>query len=237
MKSLFVILCVLCSASAFAETREFDAKSINKVAVENQAGRTTITATDAEKATVEINRTKFSDKCELDVSQKGSILNVAVKKKGMFNFDNCEVNFEIKVPKTADLNLTVGSGKVAVEKMQGELVFIIGSGNIVADGGFTKVQGMAGSGTIDIKGLNVGADLQTGSGSIHLTYATATPKGQLAMSTGSGDAVVNFPKNTMIETAFEAGSGKLKSDLVSNPKADFKVSMKAGSGDLKIKTF
>jgi DUF4097 and DUF4098 domain-containing protein YvlB len=237
MKSLFVVLSILGCATSYAETREFDAKTINKVAVENSAGKTTITATETEKATVEINRTKFSDKCELEIGQKGSILNIAVKKKGMFNFDNCEVNFDIKVPKTADLNLTVGSGKVAVEKMQGELLFIIGSGNIVANGDFKKVEGMAGSGQIDIKGLNVGADLQTGSGSINLTYASATPKGQLAMSTGSGDAVVNFPKNTMIETAFEAGSGKLKSDLVSNPKADFKVSMKAGSGDLKIKTF
>jgi len=237
MKALITVLCILGSASAFAETREFDAKFIKKVAVENSAGKTTITATDAAKATVDITRVTFSDKCEMQVDEKSSILNIVVKKKGIFNTEACEVNFDIKVPKTADLNLTVGSGKVALNGMQGELAFIVGSGNIVADGAFKKVQGMAGSGHIDMKGLTSGADLQTGSGGINLSYATAKPKGELTMSTGSGNATVVFPKDAVIKTAFEAGSGRLSSDLVSNPKADFKVSMKAGSGDLKIKTF
>lgn len=225
------------SASAYSETREFDSKTVTKLVIENMAGKTTVAATDAAKSTVEISRKTFSDKCTLEIDQKESTLNIAVKKKGMFSFGNCEVDFNIKVAKATDLNLTVGSGKVDLKSLQGELIFVIGSGSIVADGEFKKVEGMAGSGNIDIKGLTASAELQTGSGGINLTYASNAPKGELMMSTGSGSATVLFPKNTVIKTEFEAGSGRLSSDLVSNPKADFKVSMRAGSGDLKIKTF
>jgi hypothetical protein len=237
MKSLFVVLCVLGSATAFAETREFDASAVKKLIIENQEGKTSVTATDSAKATVDITRTTFSDKCTLEIAQKADTLNITVKKKGIFTSESCEVNFDIKVAKATNLALTVGSGKVALQGMQGELAFTIGSGNVVADGEFKKVKGLAGSGDIEIKGLTTGADLKTGSGGITLTYANANPKGELSMTTGSGNATVAFPKNTVIQTSFAAGSGKLTSDLVSNPKAAFKVSMKAGSGDLKIKTF
>jgi hypothetical protein len=46
-----------------------------------------------------------------------------------------------------------------------------------------------------------------------------------------------FPKGTKVKTSYKAGSGEMSNELGDNPEAAFKVSMKAGSGDLKIKSY
>lgn len=117
------------------------------------------------------------------------------------------------------------------------MVFKIGSGDISADGSFKKIEGKSGSGDIDVKGLAGGGELKTGSGEINITFASSPIKGVLDIKTGSGDATLFFPKGARVKTSFLAGSGQVSSELGDNPNAPFLVSMKAGSGDLKIKSY
>ena len=46
-----------------------------------------------------------------------------------------------------------------------------------------------------------------------------------------------FLKGTKVKTIYKSGSGELSNELGNNIGAAFKVSMKAGSGDLKIKSY
>ena len=68
-----------------------------------------------------------------------------------------------------------------------------------------------------------------------MSYKTKPKKGSLDISTGSGNATVFFPVGAEILSDFKAGSGTLYNELGDSSAASFKVKMRAGSGNLKIK--
>jgi DUF4097 and DUF4098 domain-containing protein YvlB len=240
MKRLTLAISCLLSTSAFAapEKKDFDSKGISEVVVENTSGKLTITAEEGAKAVVLATKNKFSDKCKMSVDKSGNKLILKVEtSSSFFTKVECDVDFEVKVPKSVDLMLTVGSGKVTIKGITGALNFKIGSGNIVADGSFHKIDGMCGSGRIEVKGLTGGGELKTGSGGMALTFLKGALKGELAIKAGSGDVSVLFPKGSKIKTSFHAGSGELSNVLGDTSNAPFLVSMKAGSGNLKIESY
>lgn len=226
------------NSAAETETKEFDGKGLGELKVENLSGDTIVKGTEAEKAMVLINRGNFSEKCKLTSVRTGKTLIVKVERSSAFSFnEECEVEFEISVPKSVNLNIAVGSGKIRVNGVQGNLAFKIGSGDISADGDFKKINGTTGSGDVDVKGLSGGGEVQTGSGAVHLTYAVSPSKGELEIKTGSGNSTLLFPIGAKIQTTFAAGSGELNNELGDTDKAPFKISMKAGSGNLKIRSY
>lgn len=238
--TLALISLVCCSALAAptSESKDFESKGLSGVFVENTSGKVIVSSVDGAKSTVAATKNKFSDKCKMTIDRSGNKLVIKVEKtSSFFSTEECDVDFQINVAKTVDLDLAVGSGNLTVKGIQGDLVFKVGSGDIFADGAFKKIDGKSGSGKVAIKGLTGGGELKTGSGEIDLTYAVSSLKGELDLKTGSGDVTIMFPKGTKIKTSYKAGSGEMSNELGDNPKAAFKVSMKAGSGDLKIKSY
>lgn len=240
-KSQFVLISLICS-SAFAaptpETKEFEAKGLNSVVVENTSGKVNIAAVDSAKATVVTTKNKFSDKCKITMDRTGTKLVIKVKStNGLFSNNPCDIDFQVNIPKAVDLDLTVGSGSIAVNGIQGELEFKVGSGDILADGTFKKIDGITGSGKIVLKGLAGPGKLKSGSGQIDLTYGVSSLNGELDLKTGSGDVSILFPKGSRLKTSFKAGVGELSNELGESQAATFKVSMEAGSGNLKIKSY
>lgn len=219
------------------ESKDFDAKGLNEVSVTNTSGKVTIQAVEGNKAHVTAIKNKFSDRCKLTMDRSGDELTVKVEKSGFFSSEDCDVDLLVKVPKAVDLDLTIGAGKLAVNGVEGELDFKIGSGNVTAEGLFKEIDGKSGNGRIEIKGLAGGGELKTGAGGIDLTFAQKPLAGALDLKTGSGNATLNFPKGAKVKTDFQAGSGQLSNQLGESENAPFSVSMKAGSGDLKIKTY
>ncbi|MEK6774530.1 MAG: DUF4097 family beta strand repeat-containing protein [Bdellovibrionota bacterium] len=240
MKQLLLIIFFLLSQSTFAETenKEFESKGLNEVSVENISGKVTVSAFEGAKASVVATKNKFSDKCKMSIDRSGNKLVLKVEKSGgVFSSDECDVDFEVKVPKAVDLSLNVGSGNMIINGIHGALNFKVGSGNTSADGSFKKIDGMSGSGNVTVKGLNGGGGIKTGSGEINLTFTNKSLKGELDLKAGSGNATLLFPKGSKVKTNFFAGSGQVSNELGDNPNALFLVSMKAGSGNLKIKSY
>ncbi len=169
------------------------------------------------------------------MNRSGDNLVVEVKEEGWFNGDNCKVNFEIKVPKIIALNLKSGFGKFEINGTKGKINFKLGSGDVVVDAEVVELRGKSGSGSVKVTGLVGDTYLKTGSGDITLSYKAVIQKGQLNIATGLGDATVSFPASMKIMTNFKSGSGQIYNELGASSDAAFKVSMKAGSGDLKIK--
>lgn len=235
---LILIFLIGCSALATSEPKEFEVKDLTGVSVENTSGKVFITETDGSKAYVVATKNKFGDKCKMTVERSGNKLVIKLEKtSSFFSTEECNVDFQVKVPKNVDLNITLGSGNLTVKGIHGDLAFKIGSGDILADGTFRKISGFSGSGKIALRGLIGGGELKTGSGDMDLTYAVASLNGELELKTGSGRTTILFPKGAKIKTNFKAGSGKLSNELGDTPEASFKVSMKTGSGDLNIKSY
>jgi hypothetical protein len=230
--------CCSVFGAAVPESKDFDSKGLGVVSVENTTGKVAISSLEGAKATVVATKNSFSDKCTMTVDRSGNKLIIKVEKKSSFSFSaKCDVDFQINVPKTVDLDLAVGSGNLTVKGIEGELAFKMGSGDISAEGSFKKIDGKSGSGKIAIKGLTGDGEFKTGSGSVDLTYAVSSLKGELDLKTGSGNATVLFPKGTKVKTSFKTGSGEMTNEMGESPEAPFHVSMKAGSGDLKIKSY
>lgn len=236
--TLVLTFFVGCSAYAASETKEFDSNGLAIVSVENTSGKVLITAATESKASVVATKNIFSDKCKMTIDRSGTKLVIKVEKtNSFFSKEDCDVDFEVKVPKAVSLNLAIGSGNLTVNGIQGDLAFKVGSGDILADGIFKKIDGKSGSGKIVVNGLTGGGELKSGSGEIDLKYAISSLNGELVIKTGSGDSTILFPKGSKVNTQFNAGSGKLMNELGDNSSAAFKVSMKAGSGDLKIRSY
>lgn len=250
--SVPVALLALSVAAAKSEVREFPSEGLEEVKVENTSGRVSIVALSgsargggrrggqSNKTIVSAIKTQFSDQCSMNIERVGNTLYVKVEKSTFFSFENCEVNFEIKTPKSVNLNLSNGSGDLKINGIHGRLEFSTGSGQVLADGEFLDFNGKSGSGDVSLNGLLGGGQLRTGSGDIHLTFANTSagmaPKGVLDIKSGSGDAILLFPKGTLIKTNYEGGSGKISNEIGESARAGFVVSMQTGSGDLKIKT-
>jgi DUF4097 and DUF4098 domain-containing protein YvlB len=232
---LFVIVAVGTAAFAAAETKTFDSKGLKELSVHNPAGKLTIVAKEGPSAKVSANKRKFDDGCKLTWERKGDSLDVHIKESGFSS--QCEVDLEVTLPKTVNLELQLGYGKVSVQGTEGELEYKVGSGDISAKGSFPKIDGKLGNGKVDVAGLTGGGEVQSGNGTIELTFARAPLKGEIEVKTGNGNATLKFPKATKLKTEFNSGLGKYSSDLGEKDDADFKVSMKSGTGSLNIKSY
>ncbi len=237
MRAFLVLFAVFSFSSFAAETTEFDSKDINDVEIEITSGNVTLTAVEGAKATVVATKNKFNEKCRMKIEKQGDTLVIDVERVNTLSLDDCDVNFDVKVPKVVDVEVTIGTGFLSITGIKGDLDYTIGRGNVLADGTFEKIEGKTGSGDVAIKGLTGGGDVKMGSGKVDLTFATADLKGNIDLKTGAGDATLLFPKGTKVKTDFRAGTGDLTNELGDNPKADFRVSMKSGTGDLNVKTY
>ena len=239
MKILIIAAAFFSAHSAFAasETKEFDSNGLNEVFIKNPSGNVTISEYEGTKAIVLTTKNKFSNKCNISLEKLKNKLNLIVEKNnGIFTSEDCNVDFVIKVPKTVDLSLELGSSNIKINGIEGALNFKLGSGNLSAEGFFEKMNGNSGSGNVKVIGLTGSGQIRTGSGNVFLTFTNSPTKGTLDIKTGSGNATVLFPEGSKVKTSFHAGFGQVSNELGDTPQASFVVTMKAGAGNLKIKS-
>lgn len=217
---------------AAPEEQSFESAGLKEVKIESRSGKVSITSTEGDKATVQVNKNAFSDRCKLSVNRKGSKLEIDVKGKGKPG--DCNVDFALKVPKAVDVDLRVGDGNVDITGLEGELELKAGSGDFSADGRFSKVEAKTGSGKIHMKGLLGEAEFRVGSGSIDLTYPETPSPGELEIKIGSGDSTVSVPKGTVLFANFKGGHGKVTNELGDTKNAPFKIVARSGQGNLNV---
>jgi hypothetical protein len=237
MKLLFVIAflsaqCVL----ANTETKEFDGSKIKTIEVQNMSGSIRVTGESRANVSVTTEKVKFGEKCTLEVKQDNSKIFVKVDRKtGLWTSDSCEVNVSVSTPQAVSLDLKNGSGPIDVKNTKGSVEYKIGSGQVKIDAQVEKLNGKSGSGSTDVKGVLADVSITAGSGSIKITYPAVPSKGELNIKSGSGNAEVWMPAGAKIMTDVMQGSGKTYNELGDSKDAPYKISFKAGSGNLDIK--
>lgn len=240
MKKIILPILCLSSIGTYAkppETIELESKNLSEVFVKNTSGEVSISSCDGEKAIVLIKKNKYSDSCKMSVTRSGDKLLVSQEKgKSVLGkpIGDCDVDFELKVPRNVDLNLVSNSGQLSVAGITGALSYKIGSGNITADGFFKNIIGKSGSGKVDIKGLTGGAEIEIGSGEIALNVQNTMTEEKLNIKAGSGNINLFFQKSAKIKTSFKAGSGEISNEIGNSEDALYQVSVSTGSGDLNI---
>jgi len=239
MKLVLAVMtvCFVCDLRAETVVKTFNSRGVKAIKVKNSSGSVRVVSSATQKTEVQISKKDFGPDCAYEIREDGSQLMVRVYTDAMILTDSCVADITIKAPQTVNLELAQGSGSADISGITGTLTFSSGSGNISADGIFQKVSGLTGSGNVTLKGLSGGGSVKVGSGDMNITYLRKPLKGELDLVSGSGDAQVRFPKGTKVRTNFSAGSGTMTNELGESESAEFGVSMKAGSGDLKVGTY
>jgi hypothetical protein len=214
--------------------RDYDGIGVEKLHVENTSGRINITVGDRPRVVITATKTNFPEKCTF-TTEKTEFLEVIVRVERPVGQD-CQVDLDISVPKQIALNLWSGSGRIDVNGTEGNLSFNTGAGAVVANGQFAKVEGKSGSGNVTINGIAGGGSVSVGSGDVNLKF-NEDPTGNFDVKTGNGDALLNFPRGSKIKADLGAGSGQVENEIQTSDSADFGISVKTGSGDLKVKAY
>lgn len=214
--------------------REYDGIGVEKLHVENTSGRINITVGDRPRVVITATKTNFPEKCTF-TTEKTESLEVIVRVERPVAQD-CQVDLDISVPKQIALNLWSGSGRIDVNGTEGNLIFNTGAGSVTANGRFAEVEGKSGSGNVTINGIAGGGSVSVGSGNVNLKF-NEDLAGNFDVKTGNGDALLNFPRGSKIKADLGAGSGQIENEIQTSDSADFGISVKTGSGDLKVKSY
>lgn len=242
MKKLFFIfmlpgslaLAAVISGSPEKDVREYDGLGIEKLHIENTSGRITISVADRPRVFITATKVTFPEKCAF-ITEKSDFSEVIVRVERPVGLD-CKVDLDIQIPKEMNLNVWSGSGHIDITGIEGDLAFNVGSGSVTANGKFSKIEGKSGSGNVTINGVNGGGNLSVGSGSVDLRMLENV-QGALDVKTGSGDANLAFAKGSRIKAELATGSGNLSNEIDTSDRADYGISVKTGTGDLKVKAY
>lgn len=141
--------------------------------------------------------------------------------------------------KLPSLKGQTGSGEISVKGQPGNIFLRTGSGDIelALDGQDSErvIELKTGSGDIELTGVSGRLLVNTGSGDVTATYKAKAETGEVDIKTGSGDAVVYLNQEIKASAQLKTGSGKVINELGQSDQAQFRVSMKTGSGDIQIK--
>ncbi len=216
------------------EYREFDYNGVDKLIISNSSGRIAISPMPLQKIEITINKRKFGERCGLSVRKEEATMVIIKVDKPLGEV--CEVDFDVRVPKELNAELTSGSGSITVDGLEAGLKFDIGSGNLKASGKWKKIDGKTGSGGVEITGISGPVALKVGSGQVNLGF-TENARGDVSVTTGTGDAQLMFPNGTKLKTALITANGSVDNQVGESPRPELNVSVTAGSGDLSVKAY
>ena len=231
----FSALILSASAAGATETKTFDGSELRSIEMKTGSGDITVTGQSGSDVVVTADKRRFGDGCELTMETRGNRLVLESKSQPSWFGNGCQVSFKVLMPMRLALKMATGSGRVIVDRTIGRVDVRVGSGDVSINGTVSDLEARSGNGDITVNGMLTRADIKTGSGRIELTYDESPSSGDIEIRTGSGDATVYLPAQSRVSAELRAGSGRLRNDLPNDPNANFKIRMKAGSGDLRIK--
>ena len=201
--------------------------------LKNFSGRVTIVASDGPDVVIDaVRRAPRSrlDRIKLDIHTSGSnmvVVEANQRDSSWWNFDGSnvvETDFDIKVPRRTNLDLSVFSSPVNVEGVEGR----------------HKVHGFSSRVTMtDIAGS---VRAHTFSGRVVIREKSWEPNQTIDVDTFSGDVELHVPASAEGRVTFNSFSGRLNSEmpltLHTSSRRALKADLGSGSnGTLRFKTF
>lgn len=160
------------------------------------------------------------------ITQEGNAVHVGDRgDRSLLN--NISIDYDIKVPAQAALNLHTGSGDVSVDHVGRFLAADTGSGSVRAHGIHGEAELRTGSGDIELEQTAAGdVSAKTGSGSVRVRGLN----GGLSASTGSGD--IDAAGHLSGAARLSTGSGSVRLHLP--PDSRFNLDAATSSGSVRV---
>lgn len=239
MSQVAVIIAFFASLHAHAayESMNFPLKKIENVVLVNGSGKISIYSSDIKEIVVEYEKIRFQENCEFLVSKQLKELTLTIdENRSGDNDQSCVVNFRIRVPETMNFELKNGFGPLDVLGLKSNIKYAVGNGEVQLDGIFKSIDGRLGTGKTTIRGFSKRTNIKSGKGNIKFVSSEPLSNGEFVLNNGMGDLVLDIPEDSQFKVNFESGIGQLRSEIEESlNKKYFKISMKSGTGGLRIR--
>lgn len=244
MRTIYAVFAVLALATpalatpgAFDETehvsRTIAMEPGGTLRLKSFSGRVTITASDRPEIVVDaVRRATRSrlDRIRLDIHSSGSntvVIDANQRDHSWWSFDGSnvvETDFDIKVPRKTNLDLSVFSAAVSIEGVEGS----------------HDVHGF--SSRLVLSDVSGSVKAKTFSGSVSIREKTWQPHQTIDVDTFSGNVELRVPDNASGTVTFNSFSGRLNSDMPLTLHTSSRRSLRAelgggGDGIFRFKTF
>jgi hypothetical protein len=165
---------------------------------------------------------------------QGKTLRITGGCPGSNAFEDCQIGLTVHVPARLAVQVSAGSGSIAVRELTGPLHLAVTSGSIslARDSGPVFVD--AGSGSVYGSAMTSAAiETVIGSGYVHLGLASAPRNLNVAIGSGSGSIVV--PRGTRVRANTNGGSGVLRIEPgIADSSASGMMTITIGTGVLTV---
>jgi DUF4097 and DUF4098 domain-containing protein YvlB len=162
---------VLVSGSARADVIEhtFDVSANGKLEIDSDVGSIDVRSHDANTVEVRVERlTARSEQLKVDFSTEGSTVRVTGDLPSYSDGGNYRVRFDVKVPRSFELDLNTAGGSVSVDDLDGEVHVQTAGGSLDFGHMGGAVWGRTAGGSIELRDSSGPADLNTAGGSINV---------------------------------------------------------------------
>lgn len=144
---------------------------------------------------------------QLTAEQRGDEVYLAARRPPTANFqhgDHASVQFEVFVPRRANLRISSGDGRLSIDGVSGDIELKTGDGAIAVRNSGGRLRAETGDGRLQVAGFDGAAEVRTGDGRVLLEGRFT----QLDAQTGDGPVSLKLPAgiNATIETNAESVS-------------------------------
>jgi DUF4097 and DUF4098 domain-containing protein YvlB len=249
-----VLLTVLPSGSTDEWTKSFSVGRAARIHVETSDANIRVTAWEGANVEARITTQGWKiggDGINIVDHQTGDQIDIEVRfprHTFQVNWRNRRVDIEIKVPRTADLDLHTGDGNVDVQGVRGTVLLRSGDGHLNLSELEGKLNANTGDGNIDMRNVRGDVFLHTGDGRIDVVGADGSLRAEtgdgrvringrfdvLDVKTGDGgiDAVANEGSKLESDWRLNTGDGNLYLRIPATIAAD--VDLHTSDGDINL---
>ena len=249
-----IVLAVLPSGSTDEWTKSFNLEHTARLRVDTSDANIRVTVSEGSTVQARITTQGWKiggDGINIVDRQTGDQIDIEVRfprHRFEMNWRNRRVDIEIKVPRTADLDLHTGDGNVDVQGVKGTLLLRSGDGNLSLLELEGTLKANTGDGNIDMRNVRGDVFLHTGDGRIDVVGADGSLRAEtgdgrvringrfdaLDLKTGDGgiDAVANQGSKLESEWRLNTGDGNLSLRVPATMAAD--VELHTSNGDINL---
>jgi DUF4097 and DUF4098 domain-containing protein YvlB len=237
------------------------------VSIENASGDIDVETWDGSTVSVVAHKEASSadDLARLSVVATASGGDVTIKTVYPRNCTDCDVEYDVKIPRGATLvvddssgnikvtglgapaRLHAASGDIRVQRAGGSVTAETENGTITVNGA-VSFHGKTASGNIDLQGASGDVDASAASGNVSAQFSSIVSLGQIRLETASGDVTLVIPRGSDATIAAQTESGSIRSDF-GQPRSGYagaslaqtvgngrvKITLSAASGDIRLR--
>jgi hypothetical protein len=219
------VLCLAAAVGASAQDfqRSYNLAAGGTVSITNVSGDVVLTGYDGAAVVVEGHK-KGRDRELVEVEDASTPGHISLRAVYPNNC-NCDasINFEVRVPRNADLSfdkISTASGNLKAEGFSGHIRLQTASGDVTVRGVSGEIHASSASGTVRVTDASGLVNASTASGDVEVELTRLEGSGDMRFSSASGDVRVRVPSTLDARVSMSTASGSIETNFPIEVRSD-----------------